>query len=861
MFLAVAGVGIAAASARPVHDVAAGSVARVAVVPAPGDRFAPDGTSVTFLNASSSDLSGLSVVGSRSGRHSGTISPLVGARGYEFTPAHPFAGGEVVTVRAPKLHVTGVTGAAYTFRTVVPVAPALARRGLAAVMATDDGTSSAAQHAQRARPLYTPPTCNGVTYVTAPTLPAPALCMNVGVTTSGVDPGTSLFLTPHGGGAGLYGNDGRLEWWIQGPQNEGTLDATEVQYKGVPYFALWQGLATSHGFGQVLLYNEHYQLSGVVQAGSDFGPNMIDLHEFQITPQGNALVGIYVPATVSGQAVFEYVVEEVSLVQTSAGIRTGSVLFRWESLNDVPTSQGMVPPPTGGSPWDYFHGNAISYDPSGGILVSGRNTWGIYEIDNNPADKTFEHEIWEVGGKGDSQLPEPWCYQHDIIGLGQHTYSLFDDGGIGPGCQHPARGLVFTVDPSTSPATVNEVASYVHNPPIDVMFTGSAQTLPNGDMLVDWGQVPEITEFSATGMVKMDLTMQYASYRGFRFPWVGAPLTPPSVVSKLANGNTDIWVSWNGATQVTSWRVLGGPSATDLAVIGKPRTDTGFETEMQASGAIGVIEVQGLSSTGAVLGTSKPVFTSGYLLASSSGAVAGVGQDAALGSAAPGGSPSPTVGIAKPSAGSGAGYFTAEANGAVLSHGTAGNFGSMAGKPLPAPIVGIAATPDGGGYWLLGRDGSVYNFGDAGAYGSESNRHLRTPFVSIASSPDGKGYLLTTAAGNVFNLGDATFHGSLAGKHLSAPIVAMAPSSDGGGYLLAGSDGGVFGFGDAPYHGGAIGTSIANHVVGIMPTIDNLGYWILGSTGQVVGRGQAAAYIPPQHVYPVVGLIALPGQT
>ena len=50
------------------------------------------------------------------------------------------------------------------------------------------------------------------------------------------------------------------------------------------------------------------------------------------------------------------------------------------------------------------------------------------------------------------------------------------------------------------------------------------------------------------------------TYRALRFPWSGRPLTPPAVLANLNNTGeeTIVHASWNGATEVASWRVLAG---------------------------------------------------------------------------------------------------------------------------------------------------------------------------------------------------------------------------------------------------------------------------------------------------------------
>jgi hypothetical protein len=67
-----------------------------------------------------------------------------------------------------------------------------------------------------------------------------------------------------------------------------------------------------------------------------------------------------------------------------------------------------------------------------------------------------------------------------------------------------------------------------------------------------------------------------------------------------------VYMSWNGATNVASWRVLAGPAPSALAPVAlTPRS--GFETALATPGAAPYVAAQALDSTGAVIGTSKTV--------------------------------------------------------------------------------------------------------------------------------------------------------------------------------------------------------------------------------------------------------------
>ena len=837
--LGLAGAGVAAAAGRATGGT---SKATAAVLPVAGDRFASPGTSITFEGASAAQLFGLKVTGSRSGVHRGRLSALIGAavRGEVFTPYLPFAPGESVSVATPDLVVPGDVGDVYSFAVSRPASPAQARRALAlaseplvapaaassrAASSPSRRASAPAARSSAAAGQYTPPPCPVLYYRSEPALHAQRACMNLGVVSSGTEAGNYLFLTPggqYGDGEGIYEPNGDLVWW----QPSGTAadhDLTVVTYDGQQYLAVWLGARSSdYGYGYVALYNEHYQLAGVVTAAGAFSGDKIDLHEFRITPQGDALVGIFDPVreTVDGRTVtvLQYVVQELSLTTGSNGmIETGSELFEWDSLSGAPVSQSHLPEPAAGGAWDYFHGNAISQDPTdGNIVVSSRNTWGIYKIDANPQDASFDKVLWEVGTKDSNSLePEAWCYQHDVTALGDNHYSLYDDGGSGPGCegpsQHPARGLFFTVDPSTSPATVVLDESYTHNPAIYTDYTGSTERLADGDVVIDWANVPEITEYDASGtQVKMDLSLSNWSYRGFSFPWDGQPLTPPSAAAQVQQGTTRVWMSWNGSTEVSQWQVLAGQNASQLTEVGALVPKGGFETSASVPGSYRVVEVQALNSSGTVLSTSEPADAMGYVAATAKGNVYNLGNAAWYGSAWSRSS-APVVAVA--STPDHLGYWLVNSKGNVYNYGDASWHGSAWGRSSAA-VVGIAATPDGHGYWLVNSKGNVYNYGDASWHGSAWGRSSAA-VVGIAATPDGHGYWLATSAGNVYNFGDAATYGSMAGEALPSRVVSIAASPSGLGYWLGTASGNVYNYGDAGWYGSVAGTSPTAPVVGL----------------------------------------------
>jgi len=139
---------------------------------------------------------------------------------------------------------------------------------------------------------------------------------------------------------------------------------------------------------------------------------------------------------------------------------------------------------------------------------------------------------------------------------------------------------------------------------------GNAQALGDESMVVGWGAVPSVSEIAKSGALLFDahLPPGTSSYRAFRFSWSGHPLSPPVASARvLATGDsTAVFASWNGATEVSSWRVLAGPTPSSLTVQAR-MPDSGFESSITFPTAYSYVAVQALSRSGRLLGTSSAV--------------------------------------------------------------------------------------------------------------------------------------------------------------------------------------------------------------------------------------------------------------
>jgi hypothetical protein len=338
----------------------------------------------------------------------------------------------------------------------------------------------------------------------------------------------------------------------------------------------------------------------IVPGGDGYQP---DAHDFQITPQGTAYLSTAriveqnlssVGGPANGTAIDD-VVQEVD-------IKTGQVLWEWHTLGHVPLSASYGPVPTSNwPPYDYFHLNSIQPLPNGNVLISSRQTWSVYEISRKTG-----RVIWTLGGKYSSFKVGPGAnfeWQHDAR-LHGSTLSVFDDADS-PEEESQSSGKLLRLD--LRDRTASLIRRYTHNPPVLTPEMGSMQTLANGNVFVGWGPEPEFSEYTSSGrqIFNASAPLGVVFYRAFRFPWVGHPRTRPSLaVSRATGGRVKAYASWNGATQVAAWRVLGGSSPDHLGPLGTTAPRAGFETTIKLTRHPRYLAVQALGRKGNLLGVS-----------------------------------------------------------------------------------------------------------------------------------------------------------------------------------------------------------------------------------------------------------------
>ena len=389
------------------------------------------------------------------------------------------------------------------------------------------------------------------------------------------------------------------------PLSDPQADAFDFKvqvYRGEMVLTWWAGHHSGYGQGEYVIADSTYNEIIRVRAGNGHDG---DHHEFVITPDDTALLTVYgevamdlspVGGPVDGR-VLDGIVQEVD-------IETGEVLFEWHSLDHVGLDESYYrPSPDLDWAFDYFHINSVDPNPEGYLTVSARRTSAVYKVDR----KTGE-VAWRLGGKNSDFEMGPGTriyWQHDARRHPDNTITIFNNARVTRVEQ--SRGIVVEVDEDSMEATL--VGEYVRPAKMLSDTQGNVQVLPGGHVFVGWGSEPYFSEFSPDGELLFDASFppEVESYRAFRFPWRGEPQTRPAVVVESGERDgVEVYVSWNGATQVATWRVLAGPGPGELKPVGSfPRA--GFETfgKLRAEGPYFAVKAE--DDAGQELATSRAV--------------------------------------------------------------------------------------------------------------------------------------------------------------------------------------------------------------------------------------------------------------
>lgn len=408
------------------------------------------------------------------------------------------------------------------------------------------------------------------------------------------DDGSYLLITPRGNVAEstpmILDVNGSLVW--AATKKYGQVYNLQVQsYKGQEYLTFWAGDDTvgGHGVGTHYMLDQQYREQYRIKAANGLGA---DLHAFTITANDTALISIYdkkfadvesIPGYHRKGWIWDSVFQELDL-------QTGEAIFEWRASDHIDVSKSYHPigEMEESDPRDVYHINSVRKDSLGNFLVSSRYLRAVLYIDGITGKV-----LWQLGGKDNSfhdlsnGTATTFLGQHDADILEQenvhnhakktHFITFFNnnaDWDNTTDIQSKGARIEISLDDMTarldlSLSTSNSTSTTTTRPILS-SSQGSYQTLPNGHIVLGYGFNAAMAEFSETGKLLCSMLFQPSSrfdtgdvqsYRNLRFNWTGFPGdTKPSLVGEVdgsSSGDMKLYMSWNGATEVSKWLLEG----------------------------------------------------------------------------------------------------------------------------------------------------------------------------------------------------------------------------------------------------------------------------------------------------------------
>ncbi|KAL7934948.1 Arylsulfotransferase domain-containing protein [Trichoderma chlorosporum] len=400
---------------------------------------------------------------------------------------------------------------------------------------------------------------------------------------------------------------------------ENTYTSNAYLINNTRYFAFWEGVHTrGHANGNCLFFDENYNLKYNVTA-QGLNDARADMHELSVTQSGTIIFSTYFNIPFDCRSVGG---PENALLMDSGFQEvdpvTNELIFDWQASKFFTIDNS------------YASYNADYGTHDGNYLVSSRHLSILTLIDGKDG-----HPIWILGGRqnqfADLSNGEAtnFSWQHDarIIpsssNLTDETHiTLFDNHGeySGP-CQDKCQTRALRIAVNQVLHTARVISQFFHPESIDSGAMGGYQTLNSGNVMTGWGYYPGFVEYKSDGTPVMDVQRgmiggeplpDMFAYRVSKGDWFGNPSWPPSLAADAPNNSTldaTVYVSWNGATEVTSWAIFASNDHSTINsytnLIAESRRD-GFETAIPLTSTNVThryVAAAAVSSSGDVLGS------------------------------------------------------------------------------------------------------------------------------------------------------------------------------------------------------------------------------------------------------------------
>jgi hypothetical protein len=260
-----------------------------------------------------------------------------------------------------------------------------------------------------------------------------------------------------------------------------------------------------------------------------------DSHDFQILPNGHFLLLGYENVTMDLSA-YAWFKPTGSHGGSVASVKCNviqeldtnkNVVFEWHTKDHFSFADADSAWFSNPNVVDWTHSNAVEMDDDGNILLSCRHFDEITKI--NRSDSSI---IWRLGGVQNQFTflndTTPFYGQHDIRRIPNGNITLLDNAyRVLAFPYHGVRAQEYQLDEVNKTATL--AWSYMYDSSMYSRSTGDVQRLPNGNTLVDFGNInTNNVTFTVVDPLKnkvfeLAFNDTMSSYRAFNFqqlPWM-----------------------------------------------------------------------------------------------------------------------------------------------------------------------------------------------------------------------------------------------------------------------------------------------------------------------------------------------------
>ncbi len=302
-----------------------------------------------------------------------------------------------------------------------------------------------------------------------------------------------------------FDNHGVPVWWYDNPS-----DPINAAFYGQDQIGWWlepPGAGFDEGTYTIRDLNGNVK----VAVGNPSAGTGLDLHDFQVLPNGDYLGIQYVNATLDLSSWGLSTTQPILNCQIVELNPQGQLVWSWSTVAHIDVA-------TENANWhsevpDVIHMNSIQ-EVGNQIIMSARELDAVYDI-----NMTTGNIIWKLGGTPTPQsltvvgntYPQVFSGQHDARRLADGSITVHDNATQETG--HASRALRFQIDTATNTATIVEDVTDANHPGPSPCC-GSVDKFRLGNWVIYWGASNYVTELTPSGSPVIQINFApYDTYR------------------------------------------------------------------------------------------------------------------------------------------------------------------------------------------------------------------------------------------------------------------------------------------------------------------------------------------------------------